>query len=394
MKKKIFFFSTSRSDFGLQFNVLKKFSLSNVFETTLVISGSHYSKKFGNTYMDIKKQLPNNIKTIKIKSKKIERNKFDEIFSELFLEFGKIIKRSKIDYIFLVGDRFEILSIAIHCLFRNIPLIHLHGGELTYGAIDDAVRYSISKIAKLHFVTTQNYKNRLLQTGEQKKSVIVCGSPILENINTKNILSFEVLVKEKKIKLKKPFILCTYHSESKDINNNMVNLKLLKKCLTKLKNYQIVFTYPNFDEGSQELINYLKKVNDKKKIFVFKSLGIKNYFAFMKHCDLVVGNSSSGIIEAASFKKPVLNLGLRQAGRERSKNTLDCKFDEKQIDKCLKILINKNFEKNFKNIKNVYFKKNASNIILKKCENITLNKKIKKFSNLVFNRSIKFKIIN
>ena len=114
----------------------------------------------------------------------------------------------------------------------------------------------------------------------------------------------------------------------------------------------------------------------------------------MKHCDLVVGNSSSGIIEAASFKKPVLNLGFRQGGRDRSKNTLDCKFDEKQIDKCLKILINKNFEENYKNMKNVYFKKNASNIILKNCENITLNKKIKKFSNLVFNRSTKFKMIN
>ena len=150
------------------------------------------------------------------------------------------------------------MPVALNCLFKNIPLIHLHGGELTYGAVDDSIRYAISKIARLHFVTTQQYKKRLLQIGENPKNVTVSGSPILEHVKKYAKYNFNEL-KKNMAYFKKPFVLCTYHPESSNYKSNLVNLKLLVKCLRKLKNHNVLFTYPNFDDGNQELIKYLHK---------------------------------------------------------------------------------------------------------------------------------------
>ena len=172
MKKKLFFFSTNRADFGLQLHLLKKFSDSNKFDITLVVTGSHLSLKFGNTFSDIKKLAPKKIKIIKIKIENLDHGYFNEKFNYFKKKFNVLFSKYKIDLVFLTGDRFEILPVALNCLFKNIPLIHLHGGELTYGAVDDSIRYAISKIARLHFVTTQQYKKRLLQIVKIQKMLL------------------------------------------------------------------------------------------------------------------------------------------------------------------------------------------------------------------------------
>lgn len=392
MKKKIFFFTTNRADFGLQLNILKKFAKSKKFETTLIVTGSHFSSKFGSTYKEVFRLLPKNIKKIKVDVKNIEKSSYAEILKEFIMKMNKIFISNKTDLIFLVGDRFEILPVALQSLFKNIPLIHLHGGELTYGAIDDAIRFNISKIAKLHFVTSEKYKKRLIQIGENPKNIVVSGSPILEDIYKVVEKNFSKLIQSTNYYIKKPYIISTYHPETKNPKDNLKNLRLMIKSLSKLKSYKVIFTYPNFDEGNFLIIKHLKTIIDNKKFFLFRSLGIKKYLSFLSHSNLVVGNSSSGIIEAASFKKPVLNLGVRQSGREKSKNIIDCKFNEKQIDKCLKYLISKENNRKLKNIKNIYYKKNSSQIIINQCAKLKIDKNDKKFYDLIFNNSTKFKI--
>ena len=393
MKKKLFFFSTNRADFGLQLHLLKKFSDSNKFDITLVVTGSHLSLKFGNTFSDIKKLAPKKIKIIKIKIENLDQGYFNEKFNYFQKKFNVLFLKYKIDLVFLTGDRFEILPVALNCLFKNIPLIHLHGGELTYGAVDDSIRYAISKIARLHFVTTQQYKKRLLQIGENPKNVIVSGSPILEHVKKYAKYNFNDL-KKNMAYFKKPFVLCTYHPESSNYKSNLVNLKLLVKCLRKLKNHNVLFTYPNFDDGNQELIKYLRQIEKDKNFYLSKSLGVEKYFSFLKHCDLVIGNSSSGIIEAASFKKPVVNLGCRQQGREKGENILNCSFIEEKIDYSLKRALSDKFIKKVKKVKNIYYKKNASKIIVDTCRRFKLNENFKKFYDLKFQKNTKFKIRN
>ena len=393
MKKKLFFFSTNRADFGLQLHLLKKFSNSNKFDITLVVTGSHLSLKFGNTFSDIKKLAPKKIKIIKIKIENLDQGYFNEKFNYFQKKFNVLFLKYKIDLVFLTGDRFEILPVALNCLFKNIPLIHLHGGELTYGAVDDSIRYAISKIARLHFVTTQQYKKRLLQIGENPKNVTVSGSPILEHVKNYAKYNFNEL-KKNMAYFKKPFVLCTYHPESSNYKSNLVNLKLLVKCLRKLKNHNVLFTYPNFDDGNQELIKYLRQIEKDKNFYLSKSLGIEKYFSFLKHCDLVIGNSSSGIIEAASFKKPVVNLGSRQQGREKGENILNCSFTEEKIDYSLKKALSDRFKKKVKKVKNIYYKKNASKIIVDTCRRFKLNENFKKFYDLKFQKNTKFKIRN
>ena len=266
----------------------------------------------------------------------------------------------------------------------------MHGGELTYGAVDDSIRYSISKIARLHFVTTQQYKKRLLQIGENPKNIIVSGSPILEQVRKYAKYNFNDL-KKNMANFEKPFVLCTFHPESSNYKSNLLNLKLLVKCLRKLKNHKVLFTYPNFDDGNQELIKYLKQIEKDKNFYLSKSLGIEKYFSFLKYCDLVIGNSSSGIIEAASFKKPVINLGSRQQGREKGDNILNCGFIERKIDYSIRKALSNKFMKKVKKVKNIYYKKNASKIIVDVCKKVKLDENFKKFYDLKFQKTLNLK---
>ena len=184
MKKKIIFVTTNRSEFGIIKNILQKFDNSKKFNSTLIVAGSHLIKKYGYSYTEIKKTKYKNIKIIKIPQK--NTNIF-KIYINIFKKSYKLFLKEKPDLIFLTGDRFEILAVASVCLCLNIKVVHLHGGEITLGAIDDAVRHSVSKIAKFHFVTTQTYKNRLIQLGENPKNIFVIGSPDIDIMFSKNL---------------------------------------------------------------------------------------------------------------------------------------------------------------------------------------------------------------
>jgi UDP-hydrolysing UDP-N-acetyl-D-glucosamine 2-epimerase len=390
MKKKIIFVTTNRSEFGIIKNILYKFDNSKKFNSTLLVAGSHLIKKYGYSFAEIKKAQYKNISITRIYPKEIDIHK---IYLNIFEKAYKLFLKKKPDLVFLTGDRFEILAIASVCLYLNIKVVHLHGGEITLGAIDDAVRHSISKIAKFHFVATQTYKNRLIQLGEDPKNIFLSGSPSVENILEQEFITLQNLEKKFNIKLKNYFIL-TIHPETiknKDFDNNVENIF---KVLKKYKKYKIIVTMPSLDVGTKIIQKIIQKYIDKKQFYFLKSLGSNNYISLVKHSLGAIGNSSSSLIELPSLKKGAINLGNRQNGRIRSKNVIDSNFKLSSINKALTKLLSNRFNLSLRNIKNPYYKKNSSNIIFKTILNFRDINNIKPFNNLVFSKNIQFKLIN
>ena len=390
MKKKIIFVTTNRSEFGIIKNILQKFDNSKKFNSTLIVAGSHLIKKYGYSYTEIKKTKYKNIKIIKFPQK--NTNIF-KIYINIFKKSYELFLKEKPDLIFLTGDRFEILAVASVCLCLNIKVVHLHGGEITLGAIDDAVRHSVSKIAKFHFVTTQTYKNRLIQLGENPKNIFLSGSPSVERIMRLKLITLNDLEKKLNIKLKDYFIL-TIHPETlqnNDFNNNFENIF---KILKKYKKYKVIITMPSLDRGSIIIQNIINKYTDNRQFHFIKSLGSDTYISLVKYSLGVIGNSSSSLIELPSLKKGAINLGNRQNGRIRANNIIDSNFKLKSINNALIKLLSNKFNLKLKNIKNPYYKKNSSNIIFQKILNFKDITKNKSFNDLVFSKNIQFELID
>lgn len=394
MNKKIIFVTTNRADFGILKNILKKFDKSDEFNTTLIVSGSHFLKKYGKTIREINEQNFKRIKIFKmITLNNINEKNFGSTFSKSFNKSFNYFKKFKPDLIFLVGDRIEILPIANASLLLNIPLAHLHGGELTLGAIDDVVRHSISKIARIHFVSTLDYKNRLVQLGEDPKKIFVTGSPSIENISKKKILSKSSLENKIKINLNFDYIVCTVHPETR--NKNKITNKLLNlfKAFNHFRDLKIIFTMPNFDEGALNIQKKIIEKIDNKKYFFFPSLGHDAYLSLINFSKGSVGNSSSNIIELPSLKKGAINIGSRQKGRVMAKNIINCEININSIKKSIKKLLSKSFNDDIKYLKNPYYKKNSSNLIYKHLrKNLYLEEK-KYFNQLIHSKKNKFKLI-
>ena len=389
MKKKIFFVTTNRADYGIIKNILLKFEKSKKIKTTLVTTGSHFMKKYGYTISEIEKDNFKNIKIIKTKiNNSIEPGL---IYSLTFTKFYKLFKSKKINYVFLTGDRFEVLAIANVCLLLDIPVIHIHGGELTLGAIDDSIRHSISKIAKIHFVSNIKYKKRLMQLGEDPNSIFVSGSPSVEAIRYIKFFSKKELEKKIKIKLEKKFLVLTLHPETRSNNYNKV--ENIFKVLKNFKDLKILITMTNFDKGSLKIQRIISKYVDKKKFYLIKSLGHKLYSSLIKHSSGSVGNSSSNIIELPSLKKGAINIGKRQDGRVMADNVINSNYEKKVFKKCLNKLFSNKFLKGLSDVKNPYFKANSSQFIFKKVLELKKISNSKNFYDLNFTKDTKFKLI-
>lgn len=364
-KKNITFFTGSRSEFDIFFPLINDLSKNKNIVNNIIISGSHFDKKYGSTIKYVNSKIKNlkigNISKINIDMKK----DITFISSQLILKVSKEIKKNNTNFLILVGDRYEAMSAALSCFLNQIRIIHFHGGETTRNMIDEQLRYCISKLSSFHFVSTKKNKLNLFNNGI-KKNVFVVGSMSLSNL-------FRKTYKVNLPFLKKPFILFTYHPISNK-KKNISEVNEVFKALKKLaKNFNFLITSPNQDPGNQLIfdeIESLKLENNERVIFV-ESLGAEKYFNLIKNSLFVMGNSSSGIIEVASFGKYFLNIGERQYGRERSDNTVDVDANYKDI----MLKFNRVFSNSKKNkkFKNIYHKRNTLQIVLKKLNRIIQN---------------------
>ena len=358
MKKKIWVISGGRAEYFLLESLIHKLKK---FDTTLVLTGSHFFKKYGYTFSQIKKTIP--IKKIKINLKSDSRGEILLFMSKLIQQFTKKMSTNKPDLIMILGDRYEIFSVAVCATILKIPIAHIHGGEITEGAFDDSIRHAITKLSHLHFVTTEKYKNRVIQMGENRKNVHNVGSLGVENTQRIKLLKKKEIEKKLNFTLNKKNLLITFHPVT--LTKNIESIDPLLKSLSKLRDTNLLFTSPNIDPGNNIILKKIKSfVSRKKNSKLFPSLGQKLYFSCIKVFDGVVGNSSSGIIEVPSFQKGSINIGNRQKGRIAAKNVINCKNNETSIDFSIKKLLSKKFKEDIKKNKNPYFQKNTSTNIV------------------------------
>jgi GDP/UDP-N,N'-diacetylbacillosamine 2-epimerase (hydrolysing) len=370
----------SRAEYGLFFPILRKIQLSNALSLQIIASSMHFSTEFGNTYEEIENDgffIDEKIENLIASDSETSVAKSTGLATILISD---AFDRLDPDVVLLLGDRYETHAAATSAMLMNIPIAHIHGGEITEGAIDEKIRHSITKMSSIHFTSTQEYKERVIQMGELPTMVHNVGAPGIDNICNMDLLSKEDLETQLGWKIKKPTALFTYHSETLSQEKSEVQIKQILDILKKSR-LNIIFTYANADFGGSAINKQIENfvLFDRKKYFVSKSLGQKIYLSAMKHLDLLIGNSSSGIIESASFHKPVVNIGNRQLGRLQSGNIIDSSINN-LLESILKANSNK-FINHCQTIKNVYGLGNSASKIVELLEKTDL-KSIKKFHDL------------
>ena len=372
MKKKLMVVSSNRADLGLLLPVISE--LKNKVNLDFVLTGSHSIKKFGFTEQIVKENIKkyskinigtkfdNEIDTLKIISKSIQK-------------FSSYIKKNKIATLVLLGDRFEIFSVAICAFILRVPIIHIHGGETTSNAMDNAFRHSISQMSSYHFVAHDEYKRKLINFDIDPKKIFNMGS--LGAHSSKKIGKFKQneLRKILKIKNLNSIIMVSYHPETLKKDFGLRDFNIIIDTLKNFSDHNIIFFKPNFDPKNNLIASSIKKAQKKNKnMYVVKSLSHKNYLSLMSLSDLLIGNSSSGIIESPSFKLPVINIGKRQNGRIISKNIITITNLKKLKNQILYALSDK-FKDKINNVKNPFYKSNTPTLMYKKIYKIYNEKK-------------------
>tara|TARA_B100001989_G_scaffold244947_1_gene214218 strand:+ start:618 stop:1739 length:1122 start_codon:yes stop_codon:yes gene_type:complete len=364
IKKKIGILTSSRADYGILKDLILLLQKNKKVRTNVLITGSHLAKNFGYSIIDIKKDKIRNLS--KIKSFVENTNKFSIIksLSLSFVTFANYIKKNKLSLFLILGDRYELLPFCYTALLFKIPIIHIHGGEKTNFQLDDINRKLYSNMASYHFVSNSLHKKNVQKIIEKKDNVYNIGSLSLSSINKFKFSNIKELAKKYKINLRKKIIIVTFHPETIFYDRSYFGLKNLLLVLNEFRNFTIIFTGSNADENGikfNELIKIFCKKNTNS--YFFTNLGRQDYFSFLKIAHTVIGNSSSGIIEAPSISRKVINIGYRQNGRVRSKSVINVNYEKKNIKKALLYKMIK------KKYKNPYYKENsvskAASIIFK-----------------------------
>ena len=379
MKKiKLIIITSTRADFGIFSNLIELIKKDNNFQLKIIATGSHISKRYGSTIKEIKENKIKVAKKVNIFSKDDSNMGILKSSSNAVFKLGKVLNNLKPDMMLILGDRYEILSAAQAGVILQIPIVHFHGGELTLNSYDNYFRHAISKLSNIHFVSTNIYRNRLIKMGESPRNVFNVGSISLEKIKDIKLYKKDEIQKKLKIKLLNNIILFTFHPETLNLRNLKQQIDISINSLKSLKNTTILITMPNYDSGSNKIISIIKNICKKEKNFhFFHSLGRKMYFSCINYSNLIVGNSSSGVIEVPSFKKYSINLGNRQKGREMSESVISVDFNQKKIKKVIKNYLNKRYPSY---IKNPYFKRDSAKTVIKILKKIDLKKiRLKKF---------------
>tara|TARA_B100000787_G_C16193581_1_gene299129 strand:+ start:664 stop:1827 length:1164 start_codon:yes stop_codon:yes gene_type:complete len=381
-RKNIFIVTGSRADYGLLKNLITCLSQSKKLKLSLIVTGQHLSKNYGSTSQEVYADFSKISRFIDINVQKTDSASILKSVSIGINKMGKYLKSKKPDLIILLGDRYEILAAGLSSIFNNIRIAHIHGGEVTSGSIDDTIRHALTKFSNFHFVSTEIYKKRVIQMGENPNNVFNVGALGAENAHKIELLSKEILEKKLSIKFNKYNFLITVNSFIE--NNDSIDslLKNIFLALKKFKNTSLIFTMPNSDIKSDYIKNKILEFSKKNKnSYVFKSLGSQNYLSCMNICDVVIGNSSSGILEAPTIRTPTINIGNRQEGRVQAKSVINSVNSFKKIYDSIKKTLSSDFKKKLKKTNNPYFKKNTALTIKTIIEKKILTKKIepKKF---------------
>ena len=373
-RRKILVTTGTRAEYGILRPVLKKIHESKKLDLLLVVTGTHNSKKYGMTINEIKKDGFKIYKILRILPKSDTSYSITYSLAETITAFSKIFKKSKPDINVIIGDRDEMLGSAIAAYHMNIPNAHIHGGDRS-GGLDEYNRHAITKMSNIHFAATKESLSRILKLGENPKYVFQTGSTSVDEIKNKRITKKRDLEKSFDLKFNdNNVVLFAYHPVTTEIKKSVKEVQNILEAIVEL-NYTCIIISPNSDAGRNRIFSEISKYSKKYKFLkVFPTVPRSDYLGLLKNSTLLVGNSSSGMIEASYFDIPVINIGNRQKNRERGNNVIDVngiskKIIHKAFQKAIRIRKNKK-----KTLKSPFGDGNASLKIVKKLENLSLDK--------------------
>ena len=372
-KLKICAVTTTRADYGIMRPLLLRLNAQDWIDLRLAVSGTHLLKAFGHTIEEIEKdKLPIDTKISILTKANDSPLETGKIMAKTIEKFTQYFEASGPDVILVLGDRFEMFEVAAAAVVCRMPLIHIAGGETTQGAIDEVFRHSITKMSYLHFASTEAYRQRIIQLGEDPKRVFNTGALGVENVKKVKCLSKKQLSKELQFDLDKPYAVVTFHPVTLEGHSALTQLNELLKVIKNHPEMSFIITKANADLDGEKINAKLDEfVQKHDNCILVSSLGTLKYFSAIKYCECVIGNSSSGIVEVPSFNKPTVNIGDRQKGRIQADSVINCKPVEADIEKALRKAL-----KFKRKVDNPYGKGNSSEQMLRIIKKTFYNKEV------------------
>ena len=376
--RKICVVTGTRAEYGLLYWLMKEIESDKELQLQLIVTGMHLSPEFGLTYQEIEKDFKIDKKIEMLLSSDTSVG-ISKSMGLAQISFSESYENFQPNLIVVLGDRYEIFSAVSAAMIARIPVAHLHGGEATEGSIDEPIRHSITKMSQLHFTATEEYKNRVIQLGEHPDRVFNVGGLGIDNIKKLQLLSKNDFEKLINFNLNKNNILVTFHPVTLEESTAKEQFQELLYSIDELKDTNVIFTKANSDTDGRIINNMIDNyVFTHDNTISFKSMGQLKYLSALQFMDAIVGNSSSGLLEAPSFKITTVDIGDRQRGRVKADSVICCMPNKKSIDNALRKIYSKDFKNILKNVKNPYGDGGASQKIKETIKNISLNGILKK----------------
>lgn len=369
--------TATRAEYGLLSPIIKRMINDDEINVRVVVTGAHLSSEFGYTYKEIEADgiiIDEKIEILEAGDGSLAVSK---TMGNALIKFADYFERKRPDALMVLGDRYETLSVCSVAMNAQIPIIHLYGGETTEGAIDEAIRHSITKMSYLHFTSTEEYRHRVIQLGENPNRVFSVGSIGVENALKMPLLSQKELENSLEISLEKPYIVATYHPVTLDTVSVDEQISEFTKAIDAKSQYIYIITKANADAGGRRVNELLENYSkERDNVHVVDSLGVKRYLSALKYCYMVMGNSSSGITEVPSFHVPTINIGNRQKGRTHAETVIDCKEDAQSILHAMEKAESEEFRKVCLNAHNPFEKADVAENIVSTMKREMLDKSI------------------
>ena len=365
--------TVARSDYGIYLQVLRRIQSDPDLRLHLMVAGMHLSPEFGMTVRDIERDGFSIGERVEMLLSSDTPEGIAKSMGLGAIGFAEVYARFRPDILVVLGDRFEMHSAVVASLPFNIPVAHIHGGESTEGLIDEPIRHSITKMSHMHFASTEFYARRIVQMGEDPRRVITSGAPSLDNLRELPMLSREELRERHGVDLADPTLLVTFHPVTLEYQDTESHVEELLAALGET-DHNVVFTYPNADTRGHMIIQMIEEYTSRNpKAQAVVNLGTQAYFSLMSQVVAMVGNSSSGIIEAASFRLPVVNIGDRQRGRIHGENVIDVGYGRKEVLEGIKQAASPQFRESLADLLNPYGDGHAADAIVAGLKEVPIN---------------------
>ncbi len=379
--RKICVITGSRAEYGLLYGLMKEVDAAADTELQVLVTGMHLSPEFGLTWKQIEADGFSITGKVDMQLSSDSPAKLVKSMAVGMVGFSDALTDLNPDIIVLLGDRFEIFSAASAAMMLKIPIAHIHGGEVTEGVIDESIRHSISKMSHLHFTATEEYRNRVIQMGEQPNSVFNVGAAGIDNIERLDLLNRKAFEESIDFKLISKNLIITFHPVTLEKETAGFQFSQLLDALDKLENTHLIFTQPNADSGGRVIIKMIEEyvVSHPDTSVSFTSMGPLRYLSALQHVDAVIGNSSSGLIEAPSFNIATVNIGDRQRGRIKAESVIDCQPRCDSIMAAIDKLYSKKFQEKLAQIENPYGHAGMAKKVFKILRSYCLSDILKKY---------------